>query len=79
MAGKRARVMRPMTLDQLRAQLRALDENIADMLRTSVRIGERYGWDSDLHLDISTDIARWIDARGVLAMKLRAMRAQKAA
>jgi hypothetical protein len=67
--------MRPMTLDQLRAQLRALDENIADMLRTSVRIGERYGWDSDLSFDISMDIERWITAREVLAARLRAVRA----
>jgi hypothetical protein len=63
------------TLAQEEATLRAMDEDIADMLHTAVRIGERDDWDSALYHDLSSDIDRWAAARDVLAAKVRAMRA----
>ena len=41
-----------------RIDLAALDENIADMTRTAVRIAERDGWNIELYLAISKDIAK---------------------
>jgi hypothetical protein len=53
-----------------RINLAALDENIADMTRTAVRIAERDGWNSGLYLAISKDIAKWRATRArVLARR----------
>lgn len=70
--------IKPLTLEQACATLRDLDDNIVSMIRTSIDIGERYGYDSDLSRDIASDIERWVAAREVLATKIRAMRNQQA-
>jgi hypothetical protein len=46
-----------------RAALRTLNGDIADMISTAVRIGERDGWDSPLNRAISIDIAKWRQKR----------------
>lgn len=52
--------------------LAALDENIADMTRTAVRIAERDGWNSEMYLAISKDIAKFRAVRArVLARRGR--------
>jgi hypothetical protein len=55
-----------------RINLAALDENIADMTRTALRIAERDGWNSPLYLAISKDIARWRARRARVAARRRA-------
>ena len=55
----------------IRAKLTTLDEDIADMVHTAVRIGERDGWDSELYLAISADIARWRRVRQRLVRRTR--------
>ncbi len=55
-----------------RINLAVLDENIADMTRTAVRIAERDGWNSELYLAISKDTAKWRAVRArVLARRGR--------
>jgi hypothetical protein len=55
----------------MRAKLATLSEDIADMVHTAVRIGERDGWDSELYQAISADIARWKQVRRQLARRTR--------
>jgi hypothetical protein len=52
-----------------RINLAELDENIADMTRTAVRIAERDGWNSPLYLAISRDIALWRAKRARVAAR----------
>jgi hypothetical protein len=55
-----------------RTNLAELDENIADMTRTAIRIAERDGWNSPMYLAISRDIAKWRAKRArVLARRGR--------
>jgi hypothetical protein len=54
-----------------RTDLATLDENIADMTRTAVRIAERDGGNSPLYLAISKDIARWRALRARVAARRR--------
>jgi hypothetical protein len=53
-----------------RAKVRALSADIADMLSTTVRVGERDGWDSPLYRAIKRDIARWEERRARLLRSL---------
>ena len=55
-----------------RINLAELDENIADMTRTAVRIAERDGWNSPMYLAISKDIAKWRATRARIAARRRA-------
>ncbi len=55
-----------------RTDLTTLDENIADMTRTAVRVAERDGWNSPLYLAISADIAKWRAKRARIAARRRA-------
>jgi len=55
-----------------RTDLATLDENIADMTHTAVRIAERDGWNSPLYLAISRDIAPWRAKRARVAARRRA-------
>ncbi len=55
----------------MRANLATLSEDIADMVHTAVRIGERDGWDSELYEAISADIARWKRVRRQLVRRTR--------
>jgi hypothetical protein len=52
-----------------RTDLATLDENIADMTRTALRIAERDGWDSPLYYAISRDIAKWRAHRARIARR----------
>jgi hypothetical protein len=55
-----------------RINLAELDENIADMTRTALRIAERDGWNSPMYLAISKDIARFRAQRARIAARRRA-------
>jgi hypothetical protein len=67
------------TLATLQARLVTLSEDIADMTHTAVRIGERDGWECDLFLAISADIARWERTRRGVRATLRKLRKAQAA
>jgi hypothetical protein len=54
----------------IRAQVRELSLDIADMVSTAVRIGETQGWDSDLYKAISRDIRKFERKRARLLRQL---------